>query len=80
MIRAVGFYQKAIDKDPDYALPYVGIADVFNIMGQWAYIHPKEAYTRSKAMLQKAMQIDSELSELYSSLGFMTGRAMSGIL
>jgi serine/threonine protein kinase len=72
MIRAVGFYQKAIDKDPDYALPYVGIADVFNIMGQWAYILPKEAYTRSKAMLQKAMEIDSELSELYSSLGFMT--------
>jgi serine/threonine protein kinase len=72
MIRAVGFYQKAIDKDPEYALPYVGIADVFNIMGQWAYIRPIDAYTRSKAMLQKAMEIDSELSELYSSLAFMT--------
>ncbi len=72
MIRAVGFYQKAIDKDPNYAFPYVGIADVFNIMGQWAYISPVEAYTRAKAMLQKAMEIDSELSELYSSLGFMT--------
>lgn len=72
MIRAVGFYQKAIDKDPEYALPYVGIADVFNIMGQWAYIRPVDAYTRSKAMLQKAMEIDSELSELYSSLAFMT--------
>lgn len=72
MIRAVGFYQKAIDKDPNYVHPYVGIADVFNIMGQWSYIHPQEAYTRSKAMLQKAMEIDSEFSELYSSLGFMT--------
>jgi len=72
MIRAVGFYQKAIDKDPNYAHPYVGIADVFNIMGQWAFIRPGEAYTRAKAMLQKAMEIDSELSELYSSLAFMT--------
>jgi serine/threonine protein kinase/tetratricopeptide (TPR) repeat protein len=72
MIKAVDFYQRAIDKDPDYALPYVGIADVFNILGQWAYIHPKDAYTRSRAMLQKVMEIDSSLSEAYSSLAFMT--------
>jgi serine/threonine protein kinase/Flp pilus assembly protein TadD len=72
MIKAVDFYQRAIDKDPDYALPYVGIADVFNILGQWAYIRPLDAYTRSRAMLQKAMEIDRSLSEAYSSLGFMT--------
>jgi serine/threonine protein kinase/tetratricopeptide (TPR) repeat protein len=72
MIKAVRFYQKAISKDPKYALPYVGIADVFNIFGMWAYIHPKDAYTRSKAMLQKALEIDPALSELYSSLGFMS--------
>ncbi|MBN2246464.1 MAG: protein kinase [Candidatus Aminicenantes bacterium] len=72
MIKAVDFYQRAVNQDPDYALPYVGIADVFNILGQWAYIHPKDAYTRSKVMLQKAMEIDSSLSEIYSSMGFMT--------
>ncbi len=72
MIKAVDFYQRAIDKDPDYALPYVGIADVFNIMGQWAYIRPIYAYTRSKDMLQKALAIDRSLGEVYSSLGFMT--------
>jgi tetratricopeptide (TPR) repeat protein len=72
MIKAVRFYQKAVSKAPDYAMPYVGIADVFNIFGMWAYIHPKDAYTRSKAMLQKALEIDPELSEIYSSLGFMS--------
>ena len=72
MIKAVDFYQRAIDKDPNYALPYVGIADVFNILGQWAYIRPVDAYSRSKAMLQEVMEIDSSLGELYSSLAFMT--------
>ncbi len=72
MIKAVDFFQRAIDRDHDYALPYVGIADVFNILGQWSFIHPKDAYTTSKAMLQKAMEIDSTLSEAYSSLGFLT--------
>jgi serine/threonine-protein kinase len=73
MIRAVDFYNRAIARDPGYALPYVGISDVFNIFGQWAYIHPREAYTRSKEALQKALEIDDTLSELYSSLGFLTG-------
>jgi serine/threonine protein kinase len=72
MIKAVDFYQRAIDKDADYALPYVEIANVFNILGHWAFIHPKEAYTRAKAMLQKALEIDNSLSEAYSSLGYMT--------
>jgi tetratricopeptide (TPR) repeat protein len=72
MIKAVSFYQKSIAKDPHYALPYVGIADVFNIFGQWAYIHPKDAYTRSMAMLKEALEIDNTLSEAYSSLGFAT--------
>ncbi len=72
MVKAVSFYQKAISKDPNYASPYVGIADVFNIFGQWAYIPPKEAYSRSMAMLKKALEIDNTLSEAYSSLGFAT--------
>jgi TolB-like protein len=70
MIRAVDFYQRAIAKDPNYVLPYVGIADVFNIFGQWAFIPPRDAYSRSKAMLQKALEIDNSVSEIYSSLGF----------
>jgi TolB-like protein/predicted Ser/Thr protein kinase len=71
MIRAVNFYERAIARDPHYALPYVGIADVFNIFGQWAYIHPREAYVRSKAALDKALQIDDSLGEIYTSLAFL---------
>jgi len=71
MIKAVVFYEKAIRRDPGYALPYVGIADVFNILGIWGYAHPKIAAARIRAALQKALEIDRELSEAYSSLGFL---------
>ncbi len=70
MIRAVDFYQRSLAKDPNYVLPYVGIANVFNIFGQWAFIPPRDAYARSTAMLQKALEIDSSVGEIYSSLGF----------
>jgi adenylate cyclase len=71
MIKAVVFYEKAIRRDPDYALPYVGIADVFNILGIWGYAPPKVAAARIQSALQKALEIDRELSEAYSSLGFL---------
>jgi TolB-like protein/lipoprotein NlpI len=71
MVRAVGCYERAIAQDPNYAQPHVGIADVFNILGQWAYIHPQEAYVRSKTELDEALRIDDSLGEIYSSLGFL---------
>jgi len=71
MVRAVGCYERAIAQDPNYAHPHVGIADVFNILGQWAYIPPREAYVRSKAALDRALAIDDGLGEIYSSLGFL---------
>ncbi len=71
MIKAVAFFQRAIDKDPSYALPYVGIADVFNIFGLWSFIRPHQAYAKSREMLQRALAIDDTLAEAYSSLGMI---------
>ncbi len=72
MLRAIDYYKLAIDKDPDYALPYVGIADVFLILGYWAYIPPQEAYEKANGALQRALAIDNQLGEVYSSLAFLT--------
>ncbi|MGB7294128.1 MAG: protein kinase [Candidatus Aminicenantales bacterium] len=68
MIKAVAFYQKAIKKDPDYALPYVGIGDVFHIFGLWSFMPPEICYVNTKAALEKALEIDNTIGELYTSL------------
>ena len=72
MILAVDYFQRAIDKDPGYALPLGGIADVFNMLAEFGFIPPQEAYLKSKALLQKALEIDDSLSEIYSSLALIT--------
>lgn len=71
MIRAVDCFQRAIDKDPRYALPYVGIADVFNMLAEFGFIPPREAYLKSRELLKRAREIDDSLSELYFSLAFV---------
>ena len=72
MVKAVGCFQHAIDKDPRYALPYVGIADVFNMLGEFGFVPPHDAYTLSRSLLQKAQEIDDSLSDLYASLALIT--------
>jgi serine/threonine protein kinase/tetratricopeptide (TPR) repeat protein len=72
MIQAVDYFQRAIDKDSGYALPLGGIADVFNMLAEFGFIPPQEAYLKSKALLQKALEIDDSLSEIYSSLALIT--------
>jgi TolB-like protein len=72
MVMAVDYFQRAIDRDPRYALPYVGIADVFNMLAEFGFIEPQEGYLKARSLLQKAREIDDSLSEFYYSLAIIT--------
>ena len=71
MRKALEYFQLAIDKDASYSLPYVGIADSFNLMGFYGWISPEESHKNAQAALEKALAIDSTLSEAHASLGWM---------
>jgi non-specific serine/threonine protein kinase len=68
--KALQLYQQAIEKDPNYALAYAGIADCYGILGFTPYgtMRPSEAYPRAKAAAQKALALDDSLGEAYASL------------
>jgi serine/threonine protein kinase/tetratricopeptide (TPR) repeat protein len=72
MIKAVDFFQRAIDIDRNYALPYIGIADVFNMLTEFGFIDPRIGYSKSQELLQRALKIDDSLGELYASLALIT--------
>jgi TolB-like protein/Tfp pilus assembly protein PilF len=71
MKKAIECYQQALAKDPTYAIPYVGIADVFNVFGLWSFIDPKDAFSKAKAAVSKALELDDTLGEAYTSLAFI---------
>jgi serine/threonine protein kinase/Tfp pilus assembly protein PilF len=71
MKKAIECYQQALAKDHAYALAYVGIADVFNVFGLWSFIDPKEAFSKAKGAINKALELDDALGDAYSSLGFI---------
>lgn len=53
MQRGLQYFQQAIEKDPGYALPHVGIADAFDFLGVFSFMPPHQAYSRAKAAAKK---------------------------
>jgi serine/threonine protein kinase/Tfp pilus assembly protein PilF len=68
---AMEHFHQAIEKDPNYALAHVGVADTYNITGVFGYSPPNETFPRAKAAAQRALEIDDSLGEAHASLGFV---------
>ena len=70
--KAADYFTQAIEKDPNYAQAYAGLADSYALLGDWKYgvLAPKEAYPRAKAAATKALALDSTLGEAHISLAF----------
>jgi TolB-like protein/lipoprotein NlpI len=62
------YYQLALDKDPDYALPYAGIASLWLSRLVIGRIPPIVAGPRAKAAAAKAVELDDSLAEAHTML------------
>jgi serine/threonine protein kinase/tetratricopeptide (TPR) repeat protein len=69
--KAVGFFEQAIEKDPDYALAYTGLADSYILLTEYSILSPKDAFPKAKASILKALEIDETLAEAHTSLAFI---------
>jgi eukaryotic-like serine/threonine-protein kinase len=64
----IEYFQRAIEKDPRYALAYVGLADSYVLLGWNSHLSPKDAFREGKEAAMKALQIDKDLAEAHTSL------------
>jgi serine/threonine-protein kinase len=65
----ITFFEKAIARDPEYALAYAGLADCYTVLGGFGYIAPGECYPRAREAARKALELDETLAEAHASLG-----------
>ena len=69
--KSIEFYKQAVEKDPNYALAYSGIADSYSLLGELGIAPPKEMFPKAREFAEKALKIDNELSEAHLSLGIV---------
>jgi TolB-like protein/DNA-binding winged helix-turn-helix (wHTH) protein/Flp pilus assembly protein TadD len=68
---AVDYFQQAIDKDPNYARAWAGLADTFSLMSTW-YIGPQdELMAKARAAALRALELDEGLAEAHASLALI---------
>ena len=70
MKKAMEHFHQAIEKDPSYALAYVGVADTYNIAGLFGYLPPNGAFPKAREAASKALEIDNTLGDAHASLAF----------
>jgi tetratricopeptide (TPR) repeat protein len=68
--QGIAYFERAIQKDPNYALAYAGIAECYITLGQpWTGgLSPKEILPQAKAAASKALAIDDSLGEAHAAL------------
>ncbi|MEP6703823.1 MAG: tetratricopeptide repeat protein, partial [Acidobacteriota bacterium] len=66
--KAVENYQQAIKLDPNFALAYARIAEVYNQMPAYPYLSPGEAFPLAKSAATRALELDPNLSEAHTAL------------
>jgi TolB-like protein/DNA-binding winged helix-turn-helix (wHTH) protein/Tfp pilus assembly protein PilF len=69
--KSVGYFQQAIDRDPNYALAYCGLADAYALLGFRGRVPSQQTLAQAKAAALKAIQLDNNLADAHASLGFL---------
>ncbi len=60
-------FQQAIERDPNFALGYAGLADAYLLLEQYIGVPWSEVMPKAKAAADKALQIDDSLAEAHTS-------------
>jgi len=68
--KAIEQFEEAIKIDPNFALPYTGLADAYSFGADW-YFPAIEVMPKAKAAAERALQLDASLAEAHTSLALI---------
>jgi DNA-binding winged helix-turn-helix (wHTH) protein/tetratricopeptide (TPR) repeat protein len=69
LVLAIGYFEKAIERDPQFALAHAGLADCYMVLGVFGMRPPAETLPRARDAVLKALRIEPRLAGAYGTLG-----------
>ncbi|MFQ5740713.1 MAG: winged helix-turn-helix domain-containing tetratricopeptide repeat protein [Acidobacteriota bacterium] len=70
LIKSVRYFEEAMEKDSNFSLPYASLAASYNILAILGALPSREASSKAKAALLKALEID-KTARTHAQLGFV---------
>jgi serine/threonine-protein kinase len=68
---SLDYYNQAIEKDPNYAPAYAGMALAYVLLPQYSAGSPIESMTKAKAAASRALALDDSLAEAHTALAYV---------
>ena len=69
--KSIESYKQAVKKDPNFALPYAGLADTYLTLGFYELEPMLESYEKGKQEVMKALEMDDTVGEPHNSMGII---------
>jgi DNA-binding winged helix-turn-helix (wHTH) protein/TolB-like protein/Flp pilus assembly protein TadD len=70
--KGLEYFLQAIEKDPDYALAWAGLADSYILRGSSGYdTQPGEMIEKARSAASRAIELNGDLAEAHTSLGII---------
>lgn len=67
---SLSHFENAIERDPDFARAYVGVAEAYHNLSRHGYIPFRSAVDNARASLAKALEKDNDSAEAHSTLSY----------
>jgi TolB-like protein/DNA-binding winged helix-turn-helix (wHTH) protein/Tfp pilus assembly protein PilF len=68
---AIGYFQQAIAKDPNFARAYAALADSYALLGEYSTQSQPESISNARAAALHALQLDETLPEAHTALALI---------
>ena len=70
--KAQRYFEESIQKDPNFALAYAGLADTYVYLAFAGGLQKDQAYQSAKEALAKALELDDSIGEAHDTLGVLS--------
>jgi len=67
MKRSIEYFERALEKDPKFALPYAGLADTYATFGFYHWWPYEEARSKAKEFALKGLEVDDSVGETHGA-------------
>ncbi|HEY8224417.1 MAG TPA: winged helix-turn-helix domain-containing protein [Pyrinomonadaceae bacterium] len=66
--QSLNYYQQAVEKDPNFALAHIGVADAYIMLSGHRQIPMQDAEAKARPSIMKALEIDDSLAQAHNAL------------
>jgi len=70
-IKGLDYFQRAVEKDPNFALAHAGMADAYNSLGGFNVRPPKEVFPKARAAALTALNLDHLMTQAHTELAMV---------